>query len=102
LEKTPKAWNSSQNNCQTQICQNIYNKAQFESPKHQRKATFRPKNTCNKSYFIIACLGENLKSLLKQKVAQKVAISLGYFISKSHNCHSKVAKFVKNCRIRSP
>jgi hypothetical protein len=35
-------------------------------------------------------------TLLKQKVAQIVAISLGYFIfSKSHNGHPKVAQFAK-------
>jgi hypothetical protein len=37
IGKTPKAWNSSQNSCQTQIRQNIYIKAQFESPKHYVK-----------------------------------------------------------------
>jgi hypothetical protein len=41
-------------------------------------------------------LGENAKNLLKQKVAQNVAISLGYFIfSKNHNEPPKVAQLAK-------
>jgi hypothetical protein len=41
--------------------------------------------------------------LLKQKVAQKVAIILGYFIfSKNHNEPPKVAQLAKNCPIWSP
>jgi hypothetical protein len=42
-------------------------------------------------------------NLLKQKVAQKVAIIFGYFFpSKNHNEPSKVAQLVKNCPIWSP
>jgi len=41
--------------------------------------------------------------LLKQKVAQKVAIILGYFIfSKNHNEPPKVAQLAKNRPIWSP
>jgi hypothetical protein len=35
----PNFGKSSQNNCQAQNCQNIYIKAQFESPKHLHKNT---------------------------------------------------------------
>jgi hypothetical protein len=53
----------------------------------------KPKNTCNKPHFKTAYLGENDKKLLKQKVAQNIANSLGYFIfSKSH---PKVAQLAK-------
>ncbi len=41
------------------------------------KPLFKPKNTGNKHYFKIVHLGENVKNLLKQKVAQNVTISLG-------------------------
>jgi hypothetical protein len=55
----------------------------------------------NNPYFETASLGE--KKLLKQKVAQDVAIYLGYFIfSKSHNGHPKVAQLAKNCQTWSP
>jgi len=47
--------------------------------------------------------GKNVIILLKQKVAQKVNIILGYFIlSKNHNEPPKVARLVKNCPIWSP
>jgi hypothetical protein len=50
------------------------------------KPLLKPKNTHNKSCFVTAYLGENEINLLKQKVAQKVTIILGYFIiSKNHN-----------------
>jgi hypothetical protein len=43
------------------------------------------------------------KKLLKQKVAQDVAIYLGYFIlSKSHNGYPKVAQLAKNYQTWSP
>jgi hypothetical protein len=48
-------------------------------------------------------IGENVINLLKQKVAQNVAISLGYFIfSKNHNEPSRVAQLAKNHPIWSP
>jgi hypothetical protein len=41
--------------------------------------------------------------LLKQKIAQKVAIILGYFIlSKYNNEPPKVAQLARNCPIWSP
>jgi hypothetical protein len=44
-----------------------------------------------------AYLAENTTNLLKQKVAQNVAISLGYFIfPKNHNKPPKVAQLAKN------
>jgi hypothetical protein len=53
------------------------------------KLLLKPKNTYNKSCFETAYLGKNL---LKQKVAQKVTIILGYFFfSKNHNKPPKVA-----------
>jgi hypothetical protein len=39
----------------------------------------KPQNTYNNPCFETAYLGENLINLLKQKIAQKVAIILGYF-----------------------
>ena len=49
-------------------------------------------------------LGKNVTTdLLKQKVAQNVAITLGYFIfSKNHDEPPKVALWVKNSPIWSP
>ena len=70
----PKVEKISQNSCQAQNSQNIYIKAQFEGPKHLHKTTFKPKYTWNNPYFKTAYLGENVKKLLKQKVAQNVAI----------------------------
>ncbi len=50
-----------------------------------------------------ANLFENLIYLLEQKVAQKVAIILGYFIlSKIHYEPQKVAQLAKNRPIWSP
>ena len=66
------------------------------------KPYLKPKNSSNKPYFKTTYLGENIINLLKQKVAQNVAISLGYFFSKSHNRHPKVAQLVKNRPIWSP
>ncbi len=44
----------------------------------------------------MAYLGENLIKLLKQKVAQRVAIILGYFMPpKNHNEPLKVAQLAK-------
>ncbi len=52
--------------------------------------------------FETAYLGENAINLLHPKVAQNVAISLGYFIfSKNHNEPPKVAQLVKNRKIWS-
>jgi hypothetical protein len=67
------------------------------------KPLLKPSNTYNKSCFETAYLGQNLIYLLKQKVAQKDAIILGYFIlSKNHNEPPKVAQSEKNCPIWSP
>jgi hypothetical protein len=67
------------------------------------KPLLKPKNTCNKLYFETNYFGENVKKLLKQKVAKNVTISLGYFIiSKSHIWHPKEAQLAKNWLICSP
>jgi hypothetical protein len=67
------------------------------------KPLLKPKNTCNKPYFKTAYFGENVKNFLKQKVAQNVTISLGYFIfSKRHNWHLKEAQLTKNHPVWSP
>jgi hypothetical protein len=67
--------------------QNIYN-----------KPLLKPEHTYNKPCFETAYLGENLLNLPIQKIAQKVAIILGYFIaSKNHNEPPKVAQWVNNC-----
>jgi hypothetical protein len=48
-------------------------------------------------------MGKNVINLLKQKVAPKLAIILGYFIlSKNHNEPPKVAELAKNHPIWSP
>ncbi len=48
-------------------------------------------------------LGDNVINLIKQKVAQNVAIILGYFIcSKNHNEPPKVAQLSKNHPFWSP
>jgi hypothetical protein len=66
------------------------------------KPLLKPYNAYNKLCFETAYLGENVINLLKQKVAQNVAISLGYFkFSKNHNEHPKVAQLAKNCPIWS-
>jgi hypothetical protein len=53
-------------------------------------------NAYNKSCFETVHLGENVINLLKQKVAPKVAIILGYFIfTKNHNESPKVAQLSK-------
>jgi hypothetical protein len=77
VKKLPNFSKSTQNCLQTKPCQNIYIKAEFESPKHLHQTTFETLNIHNKLY-----LGENTINLFKQKVAQNVTISLGYFIFK--------------------
>jgi hypothetical protein len=53
-------------------------------------------NTYNKPCFELAYSGKNVIDLLKQKIAQNVAITLGYLIfSKNHNEPSKVAQLAK-------
>ncbi len=60
------------------------------------KPIFKPKNTYNKPSFETAYLGKNVINLLKQKVAQKVKITFGYFIFlKDHNEPPKVAQSAK-------
>jgi hypothetical protein len=67
------------------------------------KPLLKPKNTYNKPCFETAYLGETGINLLQQKIAPKVAISLGYFIfSKNHKEPPKVAQLVKNHPIWSP
>ncbi len=67
------------------------------------KALLKPKNAYNKLCFESAYLGENVINLLRQKAAQNIAISLGYFIcSRNHNEPPKVAQLAKNHPIRSP
>jgi hypothetical protein len=66
------------------------------------KPLLKPQNTFNKPCFETAYLCENVINLLKQKVAQNVAISLGYFIfSKIHNEPPNVTQFMKKCPIWS-
>ncbi len=68
--------------------QNIYSKAQFESPKDQ---------TTFETLKYLQHLGKNVINLLKQKVAQKVTIILGYFIlSKNQNEPPKEDELAKN------
>jgi hypothetical protein len=79
--------------------QNIYNKAQFDSPKDPQQTTFETSKYLQQT----AYLGENSRNLLKQKVAQIVVIILGYFIlSKNRNEPPKGAQLAKNHPIWSP
>ncbi len=56
------------------------------------KPLLKLKNAYNQLCFETAYSGENVINLLQQKVAQNIAISLGYFIvSKNHNEPEKVA-----------
>jgi hypothetical protein len=64
------------------------------------KQLLKPKNTYNKPCFETIYLGGNVKNLLKQKVAQKVTISLGYSISSKH--HNELPRVGKNHPIWSP
>ncbi len=41
-ENHPNIGKSNPNSCQVKNCQNIYTKAQFESPKHLHQTTFEP------------------------------------------------------------
>jgi hypothetical protein len=58
--------------------QNIYNKDHFVNPKHLHQTTIKTLKYLQQT----ANLCKNLKNFLKQKVAQKVTIILGYFIFK--------------------
>jgi hypothetical protein len=102
-KKLPTFSKNSPKSCQAKKGQNVYNKAQFEGPKHLQKRLLKPLNTHNKPCFETAYLCENLINLLKLKVAQKVAIIFGYFIlSNNHNEPSKVAQLEKNDLICHP
>jgi hypothetical protein len=87
-----------------QIFQTIAQKvASLKTQNIYIKPLLKPYNTYNKPCFETVYLGKNVINLLKQKVAQKVAIILGYFIfSKNHNEPPKVAQMAKNCPIWSP
>ncbi len=61
------------------------------------KPVLKPLNTYNKKCFEHAYLCENVIDLLEQKIAQNVAISLGYFtFSINHNEPQKVAQLAKS------
>ncbi len=104
LEKnSPKFSKKSPKSCQVKNGPNIHIKAQFESPKHLHQTTFETLKYLQQTMFATAYLSKNVINLLKQKVAQKVATILGYFIlSKNHNEAPKVAQLAKNCPIWSP
>jgi hypothetical protein len=63
--------------CQVKKGQNIYTKAQFESPKHLHQSTFKTLKYLQQTMFRNCFLGKNVINLLKQKVVQKVAIIFG-------------------------
>jgi hypothetical protein len=63
----------------------------------------KPLNGYNKPCFECAYLNKNPIDLLKQKIAQNITITLGYFIhSKNNNEPQKVAQLAKNIPIWSP
>jgi hypothetical protein len=60
------------------------------------KPLLKPCNSYNKPCFECAYLSESVIDLLKQKITQNVANTLGYFIfSKNHNEPPKVAQLAK-------
>ncbi len=82
--------------------QNIYDKAQFESPKHLNITNFETLKYLLQTMFW-NCLVEHVTNLLQQKVAQNITISFGYFVfSKNHNEPPKVAQKAKIRQIWSP
>jgi len=68
FEKNALFFKSSLNSFQAKKCQKIYNKAQFESPKHLHQTTFDTLEYLQQS-FETAYLGENVINFLNQKVA---------------------------------
>jgi hypothetical protein len=64
-ENYQKFGKSSQNSCKAKKCQNIYTKAQFESPKHLHQITFEP---LKRSQQTMLC--QNVKKSMYKKVAQ--------------------------------
>jgi hypothetical protein len=70
----PNFFKNSPNGLQVKKGQNIYNL------KTQNIYIKKLLNTYNKPCFETAYLGENGINLLQQKLAQKVTISLGYFM----------------------
>jgi hypothetical protein len=90
-EKIAHLKKSSPNSLEAKKYRNIYNKTHLESPKHLHQTLFEPLKYLQQSMFWKGLFGWNL---LKQKVAQNFAISLGYFIfSKNHDESPKVAQF---------
>jgi hypothetical protein len=67
------------------------------------KPLLEPWNSDDKLYFETAYLGEKVKKMLRQKVAQNVAVSLGYFsCSKNQNEVPKVAQLARNAKSGHP
>ncbi len=78
-------------------------KAQFECPKHLHQAPSETLKYLQQLFLVTTYLAENVKHLLKQKWAQNIAISLGYFIfSKNQNEPPKIAQLIKDHPIWSP
>jgi hypothetical protein len=69
----------------------------LQTPKHLHQTTFE-----TLKYLQQTMLGKNVINLLKHKLAQKVAINLGYFIlSKNHNEPSMISMFPSNITVLS-
>ncbi len=97
---SPNFSKSSQNSLQAKKAKISTTKLNLEAKNIYINPLLKPQNTYNKPCFETAYLCENVINLLKQKVAQNVAISLGYFIfSKNHNEPTKVVQWAKNCPI---
>jgi hypothetical protein len=86
-KKMPKFSKNSPKSLQVKKGQNIYNKAQFENPKHLHQTTFKTLKYLSTT----AYLGKNVINLLKQKVPQKVTI----IFSKNHYVPPKVTQLAK-------
>jgi hypothetical protein len=94
---------SSQKNRRAKKCQNIYIKlkANFKVRNTYYKAILKTQNTYNKPGFKTAYLGENRRICSTQKVAQNIAIFLGYFFQKKNRRgRQKVAQMAKFRRIK--
>jgi hypothetical protein len=70
-------------------------KLNLKARKIYTKPLLKPKNTHNKPCFETAYLGVKVINLFQQKVAQNIAISLGYFIFSKNHEPPKVAQLVE-------
>jgi hypothetical protein len=90
FKKSPNFLKSSQKSFQPKKCPNIFIKAQLKRPKLLHQIAFETLKSLQQT--MLRNKGENIIILRKQKIAQNVAITLGYLILQNHNEHPKVAQ----------